>query len=83
MKSIADYIPKRAEAGDQLLQKKLVHAADEYKEKIKDIVNQLVTEYKETIQLEAALPSDSNGMLQTQTPADEQQVELTIISLLF
>ena len=66
-KSINDYIPKRTEASEKQLQKKAVHATDEYKEKIKEIVNQLVAEYKQTIKLEASLPNDSNGMLQTQS----------------
>ena len=36
---------------------------------------QLVAEYKETLKLEESLSTDSYGMLQTQTQADEQQVK--------
>lgn len=74
-KSISDYIPKRTVLGDRSIQKKSIAATEEYREKVKEIVNQLVAEYRETLKLEMSLDSQSIGKLQTQGPVDEQQVQ--------
>ncbi|KAJ3371784.1 hypothetical protein HDU91_004929 [Kappamyces sp. JEL0680] len=71
-KSVQDYIPKKSVPPNTLFEKKSKQANVEYKDKIKDIVNQLVEEYRHTLQLEAG-HQNTRVPLNTQSVADAEK----------
>jgi predicted house-cleaning noncanonical NTP pyrophosphatase (MazG superfamily) len=67
-KNIKDYIPRLEISEQNLFSKSSNLAQSQYRHKIANIVNQLVTEYRESIEMEAQA---IDLKLQTQTPQDE------------
>ena len=57
-KSVYDYIPRRQLSPDVLYLKRSSQAAAEFKGKIQSLMNQLVTEYQISLNLEKGLQTE-------------------------
>lgn len=74
VKPVQDFVSKRYIPADVVYKQRSAQVAIEYKGKIKELINQLIGEYREAMRLESNLENSSKGLSQAQILSGEHMV---------